>query len=111
MKQSDDSTMFKSIMTGILLTAFGSSIGFGISQMTVTQDFKAFSVLTSSEIAHLKKADFDLQKTIDDMRIISEERMKDVIDLIKSGYVQNQELINLIKVQNEMLRQQHNNKP
>lgn len=111
MKNNDNNAMFKSIITGILLTAFGSSIGFGISQMAVAQDFKSHAAEGLIKYSNLVKTDDELKEMIYDMKQSSAAHMKEVIDLFKAYSAQNQELINLVKVQNEMLRQQNKQQP
>jgi hypothetical protein len=109
--KNEDNTMFRSIITGILLTAFGSSIGFGVSQMTVAQEFRSHAAEGAIKYSNLVKTDDELKEMIYEMKQSSAAHMREVIDLFKAYSAQNQELINLVKVQNEMLRQQNKQQP
>lgn len=76
-------TMNKPLITGILISCFSASMGFGLSQLTVIGEVKQHS----TEIKNLLKDTGELRN--------------DFREMIK----QNQEFIQLLRTQNELLRQ------
>ena len=78
----------ENIIPGIIIAVCASVFGFGISQATLAVDVKTHAV----EISHLK------EETKRQIALHSEDKQL-VLEIIK----QNQEFINLLRVQNELL--------
>lgn len=91
--------MKNQVVTGILIALFSGSLGFGFSQLTFGGDVKQHNV----EIIALKEADTMIRKDMADERNRTDDRIKNVALLMTKLIEQNQELINLVKVQNELL--------
>jgi hypothetical protein len=83
----------KTIIASLFLALFSASVGFGFSQMAVVAEVKT----STTEIQHLKGADKELRD------IVSEDRT-----LMKEILRQNQEFIQLLKLQNELLMRKGN---
>ena len=85
--------VMKSVITGILVAIFAAALGFGASQATLAIEVKSHTV----ELQHLKEMDAKLSGDLSDERALQRELLK-----------QNQEFINLLRIQNELLAQKRN---
>lgn len=82
----------KPIVTGVLISLLSGSLGFGFSQIVVVQEVKGHTI----EIKQLKDAD----------RVLAENN-KELREQLTRLLVQNQEFINLLRVQNELLMRKY----
>lgn len=87
------------VLVGVLIALFGASLGFGGSQMFIVGDVKA----NTSNINNLKDADVAIRATqiVDTQRTSAE--MNRLSDLFGKNLELNRELIQLVRVQNELL--------
>jgi len=92
--------VWKTVVGGILIGMFGTTVGFTVSQVEVSSSVR----LNSAELLNLKSADISIRNDIIAMRAENAGHMRDVIELFKENMKVNQEFINLLKVQNELLR-------
>lgn len=83
-----EESMIKQIVTSVVVGIFGASIGFGTSQLTVGGEVKTHTV----EIRELKETDKRLDATLASHHLTFNKLLET-----------NQDLINLIRVQNELL--------
>lgn len=81
-------TIMGRIATGVIISICSVAVGFGVSQATLAVEVKTQSV----ELKNLKEAD---------SRNIADHAM--IKDMLYKVLDQNQDFINLLKVQNELL--------
>ena len=83
---------FKSALVGLTIALCSGSFGFGISQATLATEVKLHALAINQ-----------IQKDVQQEKDNSERRMERVTSLVESMFRQNQDFINLLKVQNELL--------
>lgn len=88
----DPGVTMRNIISGIFISIFAASLGYGVSQASLAVEVKSHTV----ELKHLKEMDATLAISLSEDRALTREILK-----------QNQEFINLLRVQNEILLQQH----
>lgn len=76
----------------VLIAALGLTGGFGLSQLTVAGEVSKHAV----EIINIRKE-------LADERVRTDERIRNVANLMAEMVRQNNEFINLLRVQNEIL--------
>ncbi len=83
---------WRQILVALLIAALSSSIGFGVSQMTVIKDVTR----NSADIAYLQKGDAEEHQRTDN-------RINEIVGQMKEQLKLNSEIIDLVKVQNQLL--------
>lgn len=86
------------IAVPVLLSLLSLSVGFGASQLAIVGEVKGHSV----EIAQIKEQARQIQDQSKLDREITDARINKVADLLNEMIRQNQELISLIRAQNQI---------
>lgn len=80
------------IVVGIILAICGASLGFNTSQILIVGDVKS----TAQDVSHLREENGDIKAT-------EAKDVSTLTTLFTKNLDQNRELIDLVKVQNELL--------
>ncbi len=89
----------KQIFGGFIIALFGAAVGYSISLSTVVNKVNT----NGTEIDYLKKADAQFHVDLVEERKRTDERIFQVANTIRESLVLNRELVDLVKVQNELL--------
>lgn len=92
----DHNHVGRSIFVNATIGLIGAFIGFGVSQVYVVGEVKA----NTQAIEYLKDADINIRRDMD-------SRINATNSLISDSIKLNQEIIGLVKVQNELLKIRH----
>jgi hypothetical protein len=92
-------TMNQKVVTGVLIAACSFSLGFGASQMAIASTVTEHT----SEIRGLRDTDALIRKELAEERQRTDQRVAQIATLMGEMVRQNQEFINLLKVQNQIL--------
>lgn len=99
-------SIWREIFKYVIILSVGSSLTFGISQAVDRNYTSAKLTEIALELPHIKEgyttSDMAIRRDVDSLRLENQERVRNITDFLKELVKQNQELISLIKAQQQI---------
>ena len=92
-------TLWQQVLVAMLIALCSGSIGFGASQMLIVSEVRK----SANDIVYLKESDVMIRKELSDEHGRTDQRIFTLAGMVTKIIDQNSEVINLVKVQNELL--------